>query len=132
MMLVNLANLSLLRASARQVSQKLGLFVSSGHQNKQVESMGTHFLGQISFLRETALSQPSQQGKKGQDEGVCMDSSVMMSNRVHRWMVPVKVSSLLDGDIATMAILVWPQILPCLFWGVSIFRVVSHNHQFFF
>ncbi len=44
----------------------------------------------------------------------------------------MEVSSLLDGERATMAILVWPQTLPCFFWDISIFRVVSHNHQFFF
>ncbi len=49
-----------------------------------------------------------------------------------RWMGPVEVSSPLDGERATMAILVWPQTLPCFFWDVSIFRVVSHNHQFLF
>ncbi len=63
----------------------------------------TQFLSQIGFLRETASSRPSQQEKKGQDEGICMDFCVMMSNSVHHWMGPVEVSSLLDGEIATMA-----------------------------
>jgi hypothetical protein len=56
---------------------------------------------------------------------------VTLSNRVRRWVGLVEVSSLLDGERATMAILVWPQTLPCFFWDVSIFRVVSHNHIFF-
>ncbi len=62
----------------------------------------TRFIGQIGFLRETASSRPSQQGKKGRDEGVCSDS-LTLSNRVRRWMGPVEVSSLLDGERATMA-----------------------------
>jgi hypothetical protein len=90
-------------------------------QNELFVLVGTLFLGQIGFLSQTATPQPSQQGKEGQDEGICPDSSMMLSNCVHHWMGRVEVSSLLDGERATIAILVWPQTLPCFFWDVSIF-----------
>jgi hypothetical protein len=36
------------------------------------------------LFSQTALSQPSQQGKEGLNEGICTNSSVTLSNHVHR------------------------------------------------
>ncbi len=90
-------------------------------QKKSFVLVRTLFLGQIGFLSQTALSRPSQQGKEGWDEGICANSSMTLSNRVLCWVGRVEVSSLLDGEKATMAILVWSQTLPYFFWDVYIF-----------
>jgi hypothetical protein len=46
----------------------------------------TIFLSWIGFLSKTALSQPSQLGKEGLDEGVSTNSRVTLSNCVRCWM----------------------------------------------
>jgi hypothetical protein len=71
------------------------------------------FLGRISFLSKTALSQASQQGKEGLDKGDCTDSSVAPNNYLHYLTGWVKVASPPEGERATLAILVWPQTLAC-------------------
>jgi hypothetical protein len=38
------------------------------------------------FLSQTALPQPSQQGKEGLDKGISMDSIATLSNHVRHWM----------------------------------------------
>ncbi len=68
----------------------------------------TFLLGQISFLSNTALSQPSQQGKEGLDKGNCTDSSVTPNNCVCHWTGWVEVASPPEGERATSMILVWP------------------------
>ncbi len=67
------------------------------------------FLGRISFLSKTALSQPSQQGKEG--EGNCTDSSMTPNNCVCHWTGWVEEASPPEGGSATLAILIWPQTL---------------------
>jgi hypothetical protein len=48
--------------------------------------VSTLLLSPMGFLSQNALSQPSQQGKEGLDEGASTNSRVMLSNCVRRWM----------------------------------------------
>ena len=54
-----------------------------------------------------------------------------LSNHVRHWMGRVVVSSFLDGEIATMVVLVWPQTLPCFFLGRLYFELCPIKICFF-
>ncbi len=56
------------------------------YKNKSLVLMFTLFFCWIGFLSQTALSQPSQQGKESLDKGICTDSRVTHSNYVRHWM----------------------------------------------
>ena len=77
-------------------------------QNELFVLLCTLFLGRIGFLSQIASPQSSQQGKEDRDKGVCTNSSVTLSNHVHRSRGRVEVASHSDGERATMAIVVWP------------------------
>jgi hypothetical protein len=61
------------------------------------------------LFSQTALSQPSQQGKEDLDKDICSNFGMMPSNRLRTGWVVVEVASPQEGERVTLAILVWPQ-----------------------
>ena len=70
-------------------------------QNESFVLVCTLFFGWIGFLSQTALSQPSQHKQEGLEEGVCTNSDVTPSNRVHVGWVGVEMTSPWEGERAT-------------------------------
>jgi hypothetical protein len=91
------------------IHAEFGILAVTELQNESFVLMCTLFLGQIGYLSQTALSQPSQQGKEDLDKDICSNFGMMPSNRLRTGWVVVEVASPQEGERVTLAILVWPQ-----------------------
>ena len=101
-------------------------------QNESFVLVCTLFFGWIGFLSQTALSQPSQHKQEGLEEGVCTNSDVTPSNRVHVGWVGVEMTSPWEGERATGNFGLATNLSLLFFWDISVFCVVSQKNQVFF